>query len=370
MNIFKLKSSCFNLVVAIVLIAFSATGAVDAQSDASSSLIIYAGNPMSATTMTVKAWGGGTAVDSTDGAYTKGGHGIRIETGGVYQGGQINFTQPVSLGNLKADKTRYLQFILSVAASNKYSASGPIAASAASTSYHYHLPSGSVQVAQAPRPYPGQPMPYPGMPGQQPGVPGGYPGQPGGMPGNPNAPAAAPSDVTSSIPTLPIQNLHVVLKFASGAQVDMIRPVRPGNGDSQWVAVSIPLAAIPVSDADAANAVLSAIFIGSDTAALLMIGEIRTVSNATPISAYAGEAQQVPTNTDVTFVATADGGVSALKFEWDFDHPDHFIDEAEGLSVVHHFSKAGTYKVTLRVSDVDGIKAAATATQTVTVSDQ
>ena len=315
--------------------------AAGSQPDNLSSQTIYGGEALTPSgAIRLNAWGGGDAVDNTGGAFTRAGHAIRIETGGLYQGGQIIFANGLPLGDVKADKSRFLQLVLSVGPSQKFAASSaapPASGAQPGASFHIHWDAAKwVRVAQM----------------------------------TPPAGGSLPPDDTSGMAALPIQSLHVVLEFASGAQVEMMRPVRPGSGDINWLRTAIPISAIPLTGADASNATLKKIFIGSDSPASLMIGEIRIVTNVTPISAYAGEAQTVPTNSDVTFVGVGDGGASALKFEWDFDQPASFAAQAQGARVVHHFGKAGDYTVTLRVSDYDGIKNPATSTVVVHVTDQ
>jgi hypothetical protein len=103
---------------------------------------------------------------------------------------------------------------------------------------------------------------------------------------------------------------------------------------------------------------------------ILPMGEIRTVTDTTPLTADAGQPQTVPTNSSVSLVGEGEGGASMLQYDWDFDSRDSFVSQAQGNYVNHTFTKAGDYTVTLRVSDVDGLKAPATSTVVIHVTDQ
>ena len=190
-------------------------------------------------------------------------------------------------------------------------------------------------------------------------------------PMGPPVPGIPVPDQTSAPPPLPINDLHIILQFSDGDQVEMLRPVIANVGDDvNWLRASIPLAAIPVDSAESDDAHLTEMYVGSDAPATIAIGEIRTVTDATPLTADAGSAQTVPTNTEVTFVGEGEGGASMLKYDWNFDSPNNFASEAQGNRVTHTFTKAGDYVITLRVTDVDGLKPSATSTVTVHVNDQ
>jgi hypothetical protein len=49
-------------------------------------------------------------------------------------------------------------------------------------------------------------------------------------------------------------------------------------------------------------------------------------------------------------------GSSPLKYEWNFDTKGEFVADAEGQVVKRRFRSPGEYIITLRVSDVFGLK--------------
>jgi hypothetical protein len=378
-------------------------------------VVLYGGQPVSASQVKIAAWGGGTVKDQEGEAFTTAGHTIEIDTAGMYQGGQIQFPTPISLGDLKKDSSRYLQIVFSVAPTSNPKFQKPAAPAATTTT--------PGQPGMPPGFRPGMMPPGMGFPGRQ-GMPdtsyhysfgpyveiaqgppsaaqiqqmiaaqraaqaqaaamqarmGGRQGQRGFMPPNigpmgpmgPMGPTTPAADQTSAPPPLPISNLHVVLQFADGDQVELMRPVVANVGDDvNWLRVSVPLSKIPVDEKEAADAQLSDIYIGSDSPATVSVGEVLTVTDHTPLTANAGSAQTVPTNSAVSFVGEGEGGASMLAYDWNFDSPNHFVSEAQGNYVSHTFTKAGDYVVTLKVSDVDDLKPAVTSTVTIHVTDQ
>ena len=368
----------------------TATTTTDAQA-AGNPVVLYGGEAMSSASVKVVPWGGGETEFQQGLAYTPSGNTIIVHTAGLYQGGQIMFPTPVSLGNLKADTSRYLQIIFSVEPWGKYpkikvasSAASPTSSMVASSnsmgaygsggSYHYSY-NGQFPLMAQTGPTNPQVLALIRKAMQRSmgnrGVPPGFMRGPGGPIGPaPVAPVHKPY-VASAPPALPISSMHMILKFSDGNEIELLRPVVENIGDDiHWLQESIPLAAINANASDVVNAQLSEIYLGTDSPATITIGEIRTVSDTTPITADAGKPQTVPTKTAAAFIGAGDGGASMLKYQWDFDSPGHFVPEAEGNFVDHSFAKPGTYVVTLRVSDLDGLKKAALATVVVHATDQ
>ena len=338
-------------------------------------VLLYSGDALaSGGPVQASSWGGGAAVDHTGDAYTSAGHTIQINTAGLYQGGQITFATPVTLGDLKSQTSRYLQIIFSAAASDQYpSSSGGYRTGSAPTqtvfpildAHSQEFP-GSYQIAQAPyrggyrgRPRPTSPYGAPQNPyGQRPGVPTQRSTNPG-------------QDEADELPVLAIGSLHVIYEYADGSRSETLRPISVALGeDINWLRASIPLSAIPASPSGSVQ--LSKLYIGTDVPATLNVGEIRLITDTTALSADAGTNKTVPVGEPVTLVGTGEGGASTLKYEWNFDSPSGqpFVPEAEGVVASYTFDTPGDHIVTLRVSDVDGIKQPATAVVTIHVEDQ
>ena len=149
-----------------------------------------------------------------------------------------------------------------------------------------------------------------------------------------------------------IGGLHVLYEFADGSRSETLRPISVTLGeDINWLRASIPLSAIPSPPSGSAQ--LAKLYIGADVPATLNIGEIRLITDTTPITADAGTDKTVPLNTQVTLVGTGEGGASSLKYEWNFDTPNAqpFVPEAEGVSYllhVRHFGRSYRHAESLR----------------------
>ena len=72
-------------------------------------------------------------------------------------------------------------------------------------------------------------------------------------------------------------------------------------------------------------------------------------------------------NEVVYFTGAASGG-PGLVYAWDFDDKDGIQEEAFGRDVTYRYRKAGTFKVTLTVSDPSGVRKPVTNQLTVEVT--
>lgn len=311
--------------------------------------MIYDGNSTEASGISLAAWGGGEAADTTTVAFANA-NSIKVTTIDAYQGAKITFEKPISLGDI-TDKTRYLAFTLRQ--SSKASPAPPPTYDANSGNGGFDAPD--------PGAFPGQ---DPGMPpGADPTMPGGaFPGQ--------QQPGFGPQFGPSADIVTPIRTIHLVLTLANGSTADLMRSL-PQTADSQgninqWISFAVPVSVLGFTAADAASP-LQSVTIAGDEYAVLYIGQIKLTHDSTPITCFAGDEQSVAVNQPVTLQGNASGGLSALHFAWDLQTKDQFIEQASGPSVVTAYTKPGDYKVTLTVSDIDGIKQPATSTTVVHV---
>src|SRR5207249_1043388 len=156
--------------------------------------------------------------------------------------------------------------------------------------------------------------------------PGGGPGGPGGggIPGGPGIPGAVDTgDPSAALLITPdTQRLRVQLNFDGGIAVAEDHPlIRFPTGEPGWVRVAIPFTqfkGVP----RLASYRLQEMRIFGDATDTFFIGEIRTVTDNDPISVEPLEEQVVSVNDRVDFVATAEAGISGLKYSWDFDKSD------------------------------------------------
>jgi PKD repeat protein len=108
------------------------------------------------------------------------------------------------------------------------------------------------------------------------------------------------------------------------------------------------------------------LFVTDDDHADAFLIEYVTVTNAPPV-AWAGEDLVVDVESIVVFDGSAsydpDGNIKS--YSWDFDASDGIGIDATGSQVSHVYIKEGTYKVTLTVTDNDGISSSDTLIVTV-----
>jgi hypothetical protein len=133
-----------------------------------------------------------------------------------------------------------------------------------------------------------------------------------------------------------------------------------------WRMAGVPLQAI--RGFERTNKIIKDISFAGDVSTAFFVGDIRLVSDKTPITATPTfRNYQTSVNENVTFSASANGGSSVLKYSWDFDDADGIQEEAEGSTISHRFLTAsndlragarpgGVFNVTLTVSDAYGLK--------------
>ena len=157
----------------------------------------------------------------------------------------------------------------------------------------------------------------------------------------------------------------------NGSQAEIIRPtpypIAFEDPDTAWLSIGIPLSLLKFADP---NSPLAGITIGGDGPSTFYIGQINLVDDNSPITCSAGPTQDVASGDDLTVTARAQGGASMLTYSWDFDASDGIIDEADGATATHSYSKGNKdYTVTLTVSDLDGIKKPCTSTTKIKVEE-
>ena len=285
-------------------------------------VVLYNGTDAATAGLSIAAWGGGAAEDSTDISFAKG-HSLKVTTLDPYQGARITFNTPIDLGSPGDDKSR--MFLM------------------------------TLRLTKADRTFP------PPAPTDDNGD--GFPGQ-GGFGGRFRSRPRTVSGVTT------LKTVHLVFTLADGAQADTLRPMPDADagGGEQWVNVAVPLAALSFSP-DAGSSPLQSVAVAGDDFAVFYLGQIKLIHDAAPITCYAGDRQEVTPRQPVTLHGSASGGASALQYVWDFDDKDGISAQAYGPDVTTQYLTSGDYKVTLTVSDVDGLKKPATATTIVHVGE-
>lgn len=315
-------------------------------------VVLYrAGLELKDQSISLKSWGSGIITETDDTAY-EGTKSVRVTTKNHYQGGSMIFGNAANLAAASADKSNLLRITFKTLDSATGSAGGPAGAGG------------------------GRGKPGPGGAGQGGGegaaggiggvggrgAPQGFGGPAGfGTPGGGGAQGGASSASALS-------SMRVIVTTTDGLKSEAILSVSSAGTDRGWKQSSIPLSAI--KGFDRTNKVVKQISFAGDTSTAFYVGELRVVSDKTPIRGEPN-VRTMMTNIGipVVFSATGSGGSSALKYSWDFDDADGIQIDAEGQSVRHKFRQAsmdqrnpsasrknGEFIVTLTISDAYGVK--------------
>ncbi len=162
--------------------------------------------------------------------------------------------------------------------------------------------------------------------------------------------------------------IHFVFVSDTGAKVSVIEPTNPLDPDDNWVRIAVPLSKFKLPEGTTEFR-LKRLIITSDLPATFYLGEIRLVTDSSPIKVGALSSQTVAVYDEVLFDPQVEGGVSSLKYAWDFDSTNGIQAEQSGRVGRFIYTRGGDFTVTLTVSDADNIKDPVTVKTTVTVTD-
>ncbi|MFN3648989.1 MAG: hypothetical protein ACK47B_05355 [Armatimonadota bacterium] len=322
-------------------------------------LDFYSGAPVQSSGLRLAAWGSGSAAEDRTYRTAGGEASIKVDTNGYYAGARLIYNQPRDITAAKNDPHNYLGMTVRFQpgrpkpqrGGGTYGGypGGPGGGSGGSSGGPGYPGGGSGGSSGGPG--------YPGGPGGYPGGPGGYPGGPGGF-----------GDSSGSI-TPDTRKMKIILVCDEGSFVATNYPVQPlvPSGEDGWYSVAVPFVAFKgLPEAKTAN--LREIRVFGDNKDTFWIGDIKTIVDDEPITVDPLENLEVSVNEPVEFYATANGGLSPLKYQWDFNKADGIQEEDTGPVVVHTFRKPSEpvpggsqydlqpYVVTLTVQDVAGAK--------------
>jgi hypothetical protein len=308
-------------------------GSQRAAAQAAAGAVLWRGDPAQTSGVKTASWGSGTIEEDTTSVYS-GSVSFKITSQGPFQGASIQFAHPTDLGPYLSRKDSYLEIaVLMPALSDNGQLGG--------NRFGFGGRGGG---------FPGG-GPGGGFPGGQGGMPGGFPGR-GGRGGFNNS----NNTRTQKAPTP--QSVRIVLATSGGKQVEANLPLASATTDNQWKLLHIPVPALTGLTAD--DAQIKELRIFSDSSTTFWLGEVRVVTDATPISITQIDEVVVPRNEQYQFHVTAAGGLSPLVFSWDWDATDGLQPEGEGRTVNHTYYKEGNFTATVTVSDLYGIKRPAT----------
>lgn len=272
-----------------------------------SDVSLFNGEDPTAEGISLGGWGSGGAVKTQE-QRLEGAWGIKITTQGLFSGGKIEFAQPVTLFADGNDANRYLQFTFLFIGANDKVLVNP----AASTEYTWT----DVEPYWKPK----------------------------------------------------ANKMRFVFVSDTGATVEVQEPTGAIDPDDNWMRLAVPVSKMRGKD-DAKGFLMKRLLIFTDVPVTFYLGSMKLVTDTDPITVDPIDDRTVAIMDPQYFVASTKGGVSSLKYSWDFDSSNGIQAESTDRIAKTFYSKGGDYTVTLTVSDVDGIKAPVTVTTVITVTD-
>ncbi len=270
-------------------------------------------------------WGSGTIVETDEAAF-EGTTSVRVSTRNFFQGGLMNFANPVNLSASFTDPNNLFMFALMVPDTSTTMGGGPGSGPGAS---------------------PGRGGEGEGGPGAGAGAGIGAGVGGGGAAGTGNSASQAPDTVNT---------LRFIITTTDGLKSEAYIPVNTSqSGERGWRQVGLPLRA--VTGFDRTNKIVQSVGISANATAAIYLGELRVLSDATPI--YGETAltdMNIGSGQTVNLTASGSGGATVLKYTWSVESSDGTSFKFEGQSIARRFRKPGTFKVFCTISDVHGLK--------------
>jgi hypothetical protein len=306
---------------------------------------LYRGLPLDEAGIQLRAWGSGTIEETTETVFV-GSRSLKLTTRGYFAGGWLEFKTPVDLRSDLNAPDKVLRIAL------RFPGTATVAA-------------GGGTATGGPR-------------GGGVGTPPGGPPRGGGFdefggPGGPSTPPPPGGGTTTTTAMPTAQELRIVLETSDGKRTDFLLPLQGIRADeSGWQSVSMPLSAIPLLKQTSGQITRIGFF--SDTTATFYIGEIRTLSEGTPLQGYIYVVNSygfsfnsrkdskivIAANDELTFYGVSEVGTVPPVFRWSFGGDANLID-GEGRVIRRRFPKKGTFTVVLTIADPYGARKPATA---------
>jgi hypothetical protein len=319
--------------------------------------------------ITLRSWGSGTIAETDEAAF-EGAHSVRISSHDFFQGGIFRYSNPIDLSRSFPDKSQGLQITFKQVEAGAVMGGGGMGSGKG--------PGGPG--GRGGGGFPGGPGGggFPGGGGAPggggfPGAGGGFPGAGGrgggGLQGGPGGPGAGGFGRGGSpAAAAKLDTFRLIVATSDGKRSEVYVPVDTNSSSEHgWTRISVPLQAI--TGFDRTNKVVSSISLAPNDTATFYIGDLRVISDTTPIR---GEAHPSTINVglgqEVELWADGQGGSSILKYSWDFDKSDGIQEDAVGQAIIHRFNKPGHYTITLTITDYYGQKAPYSTTIDATVN--
>ena len=169
--------------------------------------------------------------------------------------------------------------------------------------------------------------------------------------------------------TMPIATkVRFVFISDDGMSISTEEPTNPVDSDDGWVRIAVHMAKFKTKE-DLTSFRLKKLLIFANMPTTFYLGEMKLLTDTTSIKADPLDPRTIAIMDPQFFVANADGGVSSLKYSWDFNSSNGIQTEASDKVAKYVYMRGGDFTVTLTVSDADGIKDPVTVSTVITVTD-
>ncbi len=285
--------------------------------------IIYKGDPLGPQNIKLSGWGSGEAVETKERALP-GAQSIKVSSRGLYAGAKIDFADPVTLG--KAEKDRYLVFTFF------FDGKETVDPAAGNICFI------DVQPMQVPKIKIVR-MVFTGDNGQAKEV---------------MVPTSQFNDDNFVVMAVPVTKVVETTTKAVAKKAD---------GKNEGAEKPGPAAA------QSGDYKLKSLVITADRAGTFYLCEMKTVKDDSKINVQSIGSQTVALQETVCVAGEATGGISQLKYSWDFDASNGVQEEYTGPVGLYTYYRGGDFTVTLTVSDIWGVMEPAVVTGEITVID-
>lgn len=285
--------------------------------------------------ITLIGWGNGRVAQSEENAF-EGAQSLRVSSRNFFQGGILQYAKPIDLSGPFADKSMLLSLTLSVPGAMAVSGGGGSAGSVGGA-----VSGGGGRAG-----------------GGRAGAGGGRAGGQSGGGGGADSVAGGPggSGASSSTAAQSLKKVRVVVGTSDGKHSEGYMDISTAKADARgWFATGVPLQAI--AGFEKTNKMVTSIAISGDAIATYYVGNIKVISDTTPVYAEPSIRDlNLAFGDEVTFSAGGSAGATPVKFIWDFDSRDGIQNDAEGQTLTHRFRTPGEFEVTLTAVDIYGLK--------------
>lgn len=305
----------------------------------STDVTLYGGEKPVDSGITLSSWGSGVVEQSTEYVFSGIGS-LKVTTHGRYQGARLVFGKKIDLKTALSSPGSFLKFV-----------------------YFMGEKTGGSEGA-------------PGGKGSGGFSPGGS--SSGGSGKGGSGSGADGGSVRSSKVKAPTY-FRVVLGTDDGKKTEFNLDLQTGRAEREtWRQIAIPLSSI--AGLKDSSGKLTELQFFADQSSTVYLGEVRLLTDGTPISVSDLNDATIASNDILTLAGAAEGGPTALRYVWTIQGipsadpmegstlTTSYLVTGEGKNFKHQFRKKGDYQITLTVEDVYGQKKSATSMMKVHVT--